>query len=592
MDAREISQMLARDAERVCFHLLPSGKRVGREFIAGDVYGGHGDSLKVHLEGTKAGVWADFASDDKGDLLDLWRLSRRVSLPEALKEARAYLGVQEPSFHPKAIKNYTRPTKPDCRAPQGGVFEYLTEVRKLTPETIQTFQLGATDAEIVFASKNPAGELVALKWLGVHRPDGKKQIRTSKDTQPCLFGWQTMGPNSRQVFITEGELDAMSLHQYGFPALSVPFGAGNHAWVEYEWENLERFDTIYLTFDQDEPGQKGALEVAQRLGLHRCKVLELPAKDANQCLQEGVSRELLEAFIQEARTLDPAELKSASVYVNAVIEAFYPTDTTKEGLLPPWPTVHNKIRFRPDELSIWTGINGHGKSQMLGHAMLDVMRQSERVCIASMEIKPARLLYRLTRQATTTKTPTEAYIRAVHEWFGDRLWLFDVVGNAKADRILEVFAYARKRYGITTFVIDSLMKCGIPDDDYRGQKAFVESLCDFKNQYNCHVHLVAHSRKGEGETNAPGKMDVKGSGTITDLADNVFSVWRNKAKEDSPTPNTAEPDAKLKCSKQRNGEWEGTAALWFDRASWQYLDENQNQARSYVPFNSTASLPR
>ncbi|MFO6426560.1 hypothetical protein ACLBOM_13325 [Escherichia coli] len=39
------------------------------------------------------------------------------------------------------------------------------------------------------------------------------------------------------------------------------------------------------------------------------------------------------------------------------------------------------------------------------------------------------------------------------------------------------------------------MKCGIGDDDYNGQKAFVDSICDFKNKTNSHVILVTHWRK-------------------------------------------------------------------------------------------------
>lgn len=35
-----------------------------------------------------------------------------------------------------------------------------------------------------------------------------------------------------------------------------------------------------------------------------------------------------------------------------------------------------------------------------------------------------------------------------NEWFSDRLWVFKLTGTAKADRLLEIFAYARRRYGI------------------------------------------------------------------------------------------------------------------------------------------------
>src|SRR5262249_19823225 len=144
-----------------------------------------------------------------------------------------------------------------------------------------------------------------------------------------------------------------------------------------------------------------------------------------------------------------------------------------------------------------------------------------------------------------------------------------------------VFRYARKRYGVAQFVVDSLMKCGIGEEDYNAQKDFVEALCDFKNEAECHVHLIAHSRKGSDESQAPGKLDVKGTGSMTDLADNVFSVWRNKAKEHGKAePSSA--DAVLYVVKQRYGEWEESIHLWFDRPAMQFLERAGGRPRSLL----------
>jgi twinkle protein len=110
------------------------------------------------------------------------------------------------------------------------------------------------------------------------------------------------------------------------------------------------------------------------------------------------------------------------------------------------------------------------------------LKKGAKVCIASLEIKPRRLLFRLTRQASALELPSPEYIEAVHDWYGDKLWLFDLVRTAKSQRLIEVFRYARQRYGVDVFVIDSLMKLDIAEDDYKAQKVFMEQLCDFKNQ--------------------------------------------------------------------------------------------------------------
>lgn len=210
---------------------------------------------------------------------------------------------------------------------------------------------------------------------------------------------------------------------------------------------------------------------------------------------------------------------------------------------------------------------------------------------------------RLTRQAAGLATPTEPYIRAIHEWYEDKLWLFDLVGTAKTDRLLDVFLYARQRYGIDVFVIDSFMKCGIDEEDFKAQKAFIEKICDFKNQHNCHVHIVVHPRKSNDESQVPGKLDCKGTGAITDLADNCFIVWRNKAKEEivqmksrgvaltlKQSDKLTEFDCIWRCDKQRNGEWEGKIALWFDRQSFQYFGNPVYKAKQYVEFSNANSL--
>src|ERR1700743_1623150 len=72
MNWTEISQRLAGEAETIASMLLPNGKKKGAEWCVGSIDGEEGDSLKVRLNGNKAGVWRDFASDIGGDLLDLW----------------------------------------------------------------------------------------------------------------------------------------------------------------------------------------------------------------------------------------------------------------------------------------------------------------------------------------------------------------------------------------------------------------------------------------------------------------------------------------------------------------------------------------
>ena len=40
-----------------------------------------------------------------------------------------------------------------------------------------------------------------------------------------------------------------------------------------------------------------------------------------------------------------------------------------------------KFDFRPGELTLWTGVNGHGKTTFLSNIMLKVMQAGQKVCL-------------------------------------------------------------------------------------------------------------------------------------------------------------------------------------------------------------------
>lgn len=582
MTPREIAERLAQDVESVCSTLLPNGKRVGHEWCCGSVSGEAGDSLKVRLTGTKAGVWRDFAGNDKGgDLLDLWRVTRNVRMVDAIRDAKQFLGIRDdaPDFHPKR-RTTSRTVKPPNARPMETVFtssavDQWLDGRKIPLTTQQAYKLLQDGSTCIFPCYHD-DHLVMLKFRDIAQA---KKIWASKDSTPVLFGWQAVPDEARTIVLTEGEVDAMSYHAQGIPALSLPFGGGKGAkqdWIENEYDRLERFDTIYISTDMDAEGDAAAAEIIERLGRHRCMRVTLPVKDANEAHMRG--DELWKAIV-EAKHVDPSELRAASSFLPEVMDAFFSSTPTAQGVELPWEITHERFRLRRGELTIWTGINGHGKTMLLDHIAVHGMAQNGRWCLASMEMSAPIHLKRIFSQVSGATQPTEEIVERINRWIDGRCWIFNVRGTAKASRILDVFRYAWRKYGIGSFIVDSLAKCGYAEDDYNGQKGFVESLQDFAMESQTHVHLVTHARKQEGEEKPPGKMDVKGTGAITDMADNVVSVWRNKRKEEllqsgaATDATKSEPDCLVIVHKQRNHGWEGKFKLWYNPTSHQYREE-------------------
>lgn len=426
MNAAELSQRMASDAAAIAAYLLPHGKRQSGEWKVGSIDGEEGKSLSIRLSGAKAGVWADFASGDKGDLIDLWAKVRGLSVAGAMAEAKQYLGIRD-AMPVREEKQFKRPVKPKCQTPKSAVKTWLNS-RGLTDETLAAFKIGEQlregKAYAVFPYLRD-GELVNAKYRNTEE---KRDMRQESGAEPCLYGWHLIDPRARTVAICEGEIDAMTLHQVGVPALSVNAGAGNHQWIENDWDRLERFSEILLIFDTDEAGLKGAHEVAHRLGNERCKLVKLPAKDPNEYLLAGADGSDFWECIRSAKPQDPEELRQASEFMSRVKAMFYPAHGEERDPALRLDRDLDWFEFRTGELTVWTGYNGHGKALCLetmiptpdGWKRMGDLRPGDRVfdeagkpcnVVAETEVMQGRPCYRV-----VFSDGTEIVADEQHEW--------------------------------------------------------------------------------------------------------------------------------------------------------------------------------
>lgn len=256
-------------------------------------------------------------------------------------------------------------------------------------------------------------------------------------------------------------------------------------------------------------------------------------------------------------------------------------DRAVAGLTLPWSKTHHEVRLRESELTVVVGKNGSGKSLLLGQILLSLVPQGAIACDLSLEMPPYRTLYRLVRQACGSSDPSPEFVKKFNEWTDPVLYLYDRAGTVAPQTMLALARYTRYELGVTDFVIDSLMKCGIAPDDLAAQTRFADQLQTHCRDTGQRVFLVVHPRKSSG----PGRgrdewitsEDIRGAGAIADLADNIFIFHRNKKKEieavkQEPREKVMQmADAYLVVDKQRNGEWTGTISLWFHADSMQYV---------------------
>ncbi len=262
------------------------------------------------------------------------------------------------------------------------------------------------------------------------------------------------------------------------------------------------------------------------------------------------------------------------------------------GAKLPWAKVHDKIGFRPGELTVWAGVNGHGKSLLLSQAIAWWLPHHT-ILLASLEMPHEATLARMLRQVQGNPQVNRQRALEWLDWTVDRLWLYDQLDSVEADRILGLTYYGAKVLKVKHVVLDGLTKCGIAPDDYSKQKAFVDGLAWAVKGSQTHVHLVAHLRKGQTEHDRPDKWDIRGAGEISDIADNVLLLWRNKPKEAAlergDRRKQDEPDAILTIAKQRHGEWEGSINLHFHQGSQQFIGRSDLGAMPWPPQQEASS---
>jgi twinkle protein len=595
LDAATVKARLLTRLEEYCFHLFPAGSVINGEFRVGDITGrksrhGKGGSLAICLKGPAAGLWHDHADvGSKGDVFDLWIQHHNTTFKDAFPEICRWAGVN----HIDRPKPKAKPPKPDTSglgAMQGTpALKYLTEVRGLNVETLKAYKIRShkrpsehnTDF-VAFQFATPDGDMVMLKSTGIApKADGKKDTWTTAPYY-TLWGWWTVKPSDRAIIVTEGEYDAMSVHQMnpGIPVLSLPAGASNLTWIENDFDAVQRFERIYICTDADDAGEKCAQEMAKRLGLARCFRIKPPApfKDANQFLTESEDETGVDAWLTAAQSYDPPTLRGSGSFredVKARIKREKAEDAVNTFVFPDIP-----FQYRPGECTLLTGYTGHGKSEFMYQSLVHEMGNGERICIASMEIDAAEMIANIGTQLIGHKPTDDAEVDRVIDWLDGRLWFVSPKDgdDDKPTSSAELFAdfdYSVARFNVTRLAIDSLMFL-VGKDDYEAQDALAKACRNFcrKKHPQTHVILIAHSAIKQGEDKMPTAAAVQGSTGILAPFNNIVTVWRNVDKEEKMEKAEGDEakltelaklhDGILKIWKQRRTGKRPRAKLWFD----------------------------
>lgn len=211
--------MLARLPE-VLRHLFPNGRLLKREFQIGSLQGEKGQSLRISMQGDKAGLWQDFESGHGGDIFDLWAavhgLDTQRDFPAVWRSCADWLGL-------------------------------LPVVPPVSMERREWIYTDVSGKPLVTVKRTDGadGKKTFLPYDHVADKHSMPQIRP-------LYNLPGIAASDR-IIITEGEKCAQVLIDLGIPATTV-MGGANFDPAKTDFSPLAGKDIIIWP-DNDKAGQ-------------------------------------------------------------------------------------------------------------------------------------------------------------------------------------------------------------------------------------------------------------------------------------------------------------------------------------------------
>lgn len=341
-DAAELSRRLARDAEAVCRHYLPNGRRQGQYWTVGDARNTPGRSMFVRLKGPEAGPgaagrWTDAATAEHGDLLDVIRESCGLTaFGDVAQEARRFLSLpQVESVRP----NNPAPVRAAIGSPEAAR-RLIAMAQPIRRTPVETYLAGRGIAPVHDAGAlryhprcyyrpddgapaQPRPAMIASvtdlqgRITGAHRtwlaPDGsgKAAVTTPRRAMGNLLGHAVRFGAAKDVLAVGEGIETMLSLRAAWPGMpmAAALSAGHLGAVEIP-RTLRR---LYIACDADAAGDKAATALTARAAAAgiAVRVLLPQGGDFNDDLQATSLADLCAALRPQLAPEDARRIREA-----------------------------------------------------------------------------------------------------------------------------------------------------------------------------------------------------------------------------------------------------------------------------------------
>lgn len=444
-------------------------------------------------------------------------------------------------------KTYSLPSENALCELAGEAKSFLTS-RAITEEVIANnkIQMSSDGDKIVFPYFRD-GKLINYKTRGIK----DKFFTQAYNAEPIMYNFDRI-VGEATIVVCEGEIDSLSWEVAGVKAhTSVNMGAPNPTdknvdnklkCLDSAYDVFENAKKVYIATDEDENGRFLQKELIRRIGVEKCKLVDLrPFKDANEVLvHEGV--ESLVKRLWEATDPKVEGVFELNDIRDSLIDGFY--NGVERGTTTHIDCIDKAWTWRSGEVNVWTGYQNEGKSLFLNQlSCLKAAMEGWKFAMFSPENMPMNDFFNDIIEMYIGKSSDPMYksnqmvieeYKEAMDFVNDHFFLIYPNKNFLLETVLAKAKVLIRQKGIRSLIIDPYntiqhkLRSGEREDLYISR--FMSELKRFAVDNDISIHLVAHQitpRKGEdGRYPKPDINSIKGGGTFADKADNVMFVWR------------------------------------------------------------------
>jgi twinkle protein len=371
--------------------------------------------------------------------------------------------------------------------------------------------------------------------------DGAKNFKLVKDAELIFYNLNAL-KNQSEVYICEGEIDCLTMHQIGLiNVVSVPNGAqlgkNNLVYLENCISHFDNIVKFHICTDNDQAGRKLRNDLSERFGIENCDYIIFgDCKDANECLVKYGTEKTIEYALKPIQF--PLEGSFTISDISDDIDDFYENGLPK-GAKTGLHYFDEKITFHLSYLTILTGIPSHGKTAFLDFLLVRLLVQEDwKGGFYSPENKPTKLHFSKLAKLLIGKDwdgqnkMSKSEMMLCKEYLEDRFWFIKPEKDFTLDSILKSVAQLIRRYGIKFFVIDAWNKLEHLEDSTSYIGKSLDKLAMFCENNNVMCFLVAHPTKMRKEQNGlkyeiPTLYDISGSANFFNKADLGLTMYRD-----------------------------------------------------------------